>query len=44
MDMSSAAGCGVTALYRAIWGGPVWKQVENDMPAGARWDVTHVRT
>ncbi|GHI04368.1 hypothetical protein AQI88_39810 [Streptomyces cellostaticus] len=32
-----------TGLYRAIWGGPIWKQVEKDMYTGARWEAPQVR-
>jgi 2-polyprenyl-6-methoxyphenol hydroxylase-like FAD-dependent oxidoreductase len=31
-----------TLLYRAVWSGPVWKQVDRDMGAGARWDAGQV--
>jgi len=31
-----------TTLYRAMWGGPVWKQVDKDMATGARWDTRQV--
>ena len=31
-----------SGLYRAIWGGPIWKQVEKDMYTGARWEAPQV--
>ncbi|MEV0740752.1 hypothetical protein AB0I51_33580 [Streptomyces sp. NPDC050549] len=32
-----------TMLYRAVWSGPIWKQVDKDMGTGARWEVPQVR-
>ncbi|MEV0910332.1 FAD-dependent monooxygenase [Streptomyces hokutonensis] len=32
-----------TLLYRAVWSGPIWKQVDKDMATGARWEVPQVR-